>query len=169
MKLREQEIMIEQKDEYIKKLEEMLKQFIQSKPNIIVNNNNNNNIQQNNNQQSLNLNDISKIQSVLDEHLDKNVLANGQKGLARLIFDKLLTGSDGKSIYKCVDASRQNFEYIDEHGNLERDVKANKLKTALIKGEIREKALEIGPQLWKKEDGGTCIFGSGNGGIEYQK
>lgn len=142
---------LRKKDEIIKQKDEIIASFASKQSNIIVNNN----IQQNNNQnqQSLNLNDIPKIQSVLDQYLDKNVLADGQKGLARLIYDKLLTDQYGKPIYKCVDASRQNFEYVDEYGNIERDIKANKLKNALIKGEIRDKALDIGPQLWKKDDG----------------
>lgn len=103
----------------------------------------------------LNLNDTDRIQNVLENHLDGNVLCNGQKGLARMIYEKLLTGEDGKSIYKCVDPSRHNFEYVNEEGKVERDVKASKLTNALIKGDVCKKAIDVGTDLWKKDDGTT--------------
>ena len=103
----------------------------------------------------LNLNDTDRIQNVLENHLDGNVLCNGQKGLARMIYEKLLTGDDGKSIYKCVDPSRHNFEYVNEEGKVERDVKAAKLTNALIKGDVCKKAIDVGTDLWKKDDGTT--------------
>jgi hypothetical protein len=99
---------------------------------------------------ALNLNDIPKISSFLDEKLDKNVLAGGQKGLAVLVSSTML-----KDKYKCVDASRQNFEFINELGEVERDVKAKKLTNALIKSEICSKAGDKGIKLWTKEDGTT--------------
>ena len=99
---------------------------------------------------ALNLNDIEKMTSFLEEKLDKNVLAGGQKGLAKLLSETIL-----KNKYKCVDPSRQNFEFTNELGELERDVKAKKLTNALIKGDICSKSADKGIELWKKEDGST--------------
>ena len=86
----------------------------------------------------------------LEEKLDKEVVAGGQKGLAFLLSNTVL-----KDKYKCVDPSRQNFEFTNELGEVERDVKAKKLTNALIKSDICSKSGEIGMELWKKEDGST--------------
>ena len=99
---------------------------------------------------SLNLNDISTMTAFLEEKMDKEVVAGGQKGLAFLLSNTVL-----KDKYKCVDPSRQNFEFTNELGEVERDVKAKKLTNALIKSDICAKAGERGMQLWKKEDGST--------------
>ena len=99
---------------------------------------------------SLNLNDISTMSAFLEEKMDKEVVAGGQKGLAFLLSNTVL-----KDKYKCVDPSRQNFEFTNELGEVERDVKAKKLTNALIRSDICAKAGERGIQLWKKEDGST--------------
>ena len=110
-------------------------------------NNTTNNIVINN---TLNLNDIEKMNSFLDEKLDKEVLAGGQKSFALLMSSTML-----KDKYKCVDPSRQNFEFTNELGEIERDVKAKKLTTAIIKSNIRSRSGEKGEELWTKEDGST--------------
>ena len=145
----------DQKD-YIAKLETKLEKFediVLSKSDKkqyttnTTTNNTTNNIVINN---SLNLNDIEKMNSFLDEKLDKEVLAGGQKSFALLMSSTML-----KDKYKCVDPSRQNFEFTNELGEIERDVKAKKLTTAIIKSNIRSRAGEKGEELWKKEDGST--------------
>ena len=146
-----------QRFEYISKLEAKLEKFedsilsktekkIQPITNNTTNNTTNNNIVIN----ALNLNDIEKMTSFLEEKLDKNVLAGGQKGLAKLLSETML-----KDRYKCVDPSRQNFEFTNELGELERDVKAKKLTNALIKGDICSKSADKGIKLWTKDDGST--------------
>ena len=149
----------DQKD-YISKLETKLEKFEDTVTSIVLSksdkkqyttntttNNTTNNIVINN---SLNLNDIEKMNSFLDEKLDKEVLAGGQKSFALLMSSTML-----KDKYKCVDPSRQNFEFTNELGEIERDVKAKKLTTAIIKSNIRSRAGEKGEELWKKEDGST--------------
>jgi len=155
--LRINQIISEQKD-YISKLEAKLEKFEDTVTSMVLsktekkptttNNTTNNNIVINNN--SLNLNDIPKMTAFLEEKLDKDVVAGGQKGLALLLTNTVL-----KDKYKCVDPSRQNFEFTNELGEVERDVKAKKLTNALIKSDICAKAGERGIQLWKKEDGST--------------
>lgn len=102
---------------------------------------------------TLNLNDTERFKTIIEEGLDKNVVCNGQKGLAQFVVDNLLKGPDGKLIYKCVDPSRHNFEFTNSDGIIEKDVKAIKLKKALIKGDVIVKAKKSGENLWIREDG----------------
>ena len=148
---------LKEKSETISKLEAKLEKFedtvtsmvlskTEKKP--ITTNNTTNNIVINNNY--LNLNDITKMSSFLEEKLDKDVVAGGQKGLAFLLSNTVL-----KDKYKCVDPSRQNFEFTNELGEVERDVKAKKLTNALIKSDICSRSGDKGLELWQKEDGST--------------
>ena len=146
-------VIIKEKSETISKLEAKLEKFednilskTEKKP--ITTNNTTNNIVINNNY--LNLNDITKMSAFLEEKLDKDVVAGGQKGLAFLLSNTVL-----KDKYKCVDPSRQNFEFTNELGEVERDVKAKKLTNALIKSDICSRSGDKGLELWKKEDGST--------------
>ena len=159
-KIKEKDFLHKEKNDYIEKLETRLEKFEDSilyktekkmimstaVPNHTTNNTTN--IVINNNY--LNLNDIPKMTAFLEEKLDKEVVAGGQKGLAFLLSNTVL-----KDKYKCVDPSRQNFEFTNELGEVERDVKAKKLTNALIKSDICSKSGEIGMELWKKEDGST--------------
>jgi len=156
-KIKERNDYIAKLEANIEKLEAKLEKFEDTVTSIVISkekkcqpptttNNTTNNIVIN----ALNLNDIPKISSFLEEKLDKDVLAGGQKGLAVLVSSIML-----KDKYKCVDASRQNFEFINELGEVERDVKAKKLTNALIKSEICSKAGDKGIKLWTREDGTT--------------
>jgi hypothetical protein len=143
---------IEEKETTITKLEAKLEKFENA---VIANTRNpitttNNTIVLNN---TLNLNDTEKFKSIIGEGLNKNVVCNGQKGLAKFVFDNILKGPDGKLMYKCVDPSRQNFEFTNSDGIVEKDVKALKLKRALIDGDVIVKAQKSGEELWTKEDG----------------
>jgi hypothetical protein len=141
-----------QRQEYMTKLEARLDKFestvvnIASAPktvkttNVVVNNN------------TLNLSQ-EHVTKVLDEHFTKEVVAGGQKKLAEMVYEKMLKGPDGKSSYVCVDPSRQTFEFTNNDGDVERDVKAKKLTKALINSDIQKKAAEVGNQIWTKADG----------------
>jgi hypothetical protein len=109
--------------------------------NVVVNNNN-----------TLNLS-TEHVSKVLEEHFTKEVAAGGQKGLAKMVCEKMLKGPDGKLTYVCVDPSRQTFEFINNDGDVERDVKAKKLTKALINSNMHKKAAEVGNQIWTKADG----------------
>jgi hypothetical protein len=109
-----------------------------------------NNVVVNNNTLNLSQEHVTKV---LDEHFTKEVAAGGQKGLAKMVREKMLTGPDGKPTYVCVDSSRQTFEFTNNDGDVERDVKAKKLTKALINSKIQQKAAEVGNQIWTKADG----------------
>lgn len=157
--LKEKDIYISSLESTIEKLEstiEKLETKLDKFENTLLSNaskpikNTTNNIVINN---TLNLNDISKLKTFLDEKMDKSVLALGQKGLAKMLTETILKG-----VYKCVDPSRHNFEFTNEEGEIEKDVKAKKLTSALIKGDICGKAGDTGRQLWAKKDGSTDSF-----------
>jgi hypothetical protein len=147
-KLSEQKIA--EKNEYILKLEEKIEKYenkffsMASEPkttkNTVVINS------------ALNL-EKENITKLLDEHMTKDVVSGGQKGLAHMVYEKMLKGPDGKLTYKCVDPSRHNFEFLNSDGIIEKDIKAMKLKNALILSDIIKKAGETGNKLWTKDDG----------------
>ncbi len=146
---------LEEEKERNKQLQETLSKIaMNSKGNTtLINTNSNNSNNNNKNNYTLNLNDSEAMSKFLDENLDKNVVGGGQKALAQLISNKYLKAPDGKDLYVCTDPSRQMFEFTNTDGYVEKDVKANKLKRAMIDGKVHTKAAEIGPQLWIKEDG----------------
>ena len=141
---------LEEKETTITKLETKLEKFENA---VIANTRNpittNNTIVLN----TLNLNDTEKFKSIIGEGLNKNVVCNGQRGLAKFVFDHILKGPDGKLMYKCVDPSRHNFEFTNSDGIVEKDVRAIKLKRALIDSDVIVKAQKSGEELWTKEDG----------------
>jgi len=137
----------------IAKLEAKLEKFEDAvisskKPTNTTNNTNNTNI-------TLNLNDTERFRSIIEEKLTKHVVCNGQRGLAKFAVENLLKDAAGKLMYKCVDPSRQNFEFTNSDGIVEKDVKAIKLKRALIDGDVITKAKNAGNEIWTKEDGST--------------
>lgn len=143
---------LKEKNEYIEKLEAKLEKFedaviASKKP---TNTTNNNNIVVAN---TLNLNDTERFKSIIQEKLTKNVVCNGQRGLAKFAVENLLKDSEGKLMYKCVDPSRHNFEFTNSDGVVEKDVRAIKLKRALIGGDVIVKAKNAGNELWTREDG----------------
>ena len=154
-KLKDKDEKIQDKNEYIAKLEARLDKFESTVVNLAAEpktttTKTTNNVVVNNHTLNLSQEHVSKV---LDEHFTKEVAAGGQKGLAKMVHEKMLTGPDGKPTYVCVDSSRQTFEFTNNDGDVERDVKAKKLTKALINSKIQQKAAEVGNQIWTKADG----------------
>jgi len=156
-KISDKERLIQEKNEYILKLEakiEKIEKFentllsMASEPKTTTKNTTTNVVINN----TLNLKK-EHVTKLLDEHMTKDVVAGGQKGLAQMVCEKMLKGPDGKLTYKCVDPSRHNFEFLNSDGIIEKDIKAMKLKNALISGDIITKANQAGNELWTREDG----------------
>lgn len=104
------------------------------------------------------------VKKVLAEKLDYNVVYAGQAGLAKFVVDYMLTDEDGNVIYRCVDPSRQMFEFIDEKGEKVRDAKAEKLIQSLLKGDVIRLGLEEAAKGWNTDDKSlnlerTTVFG----------
>jgi len=152
-KLKDKDEKIQDKNDYIAKLEARLDKFESTVVNMASEpktKTTTNNVVVNNHTLNLSTEHVSKV---LEEHFTKEVAAGGQKGLAKMVCEKMLMGPDGKSTYVCVDSSRQTFEFTNNDGDIERDVKAKKLTKALINSNIQQKAAEVGNQIWTKEDG----------------
>ncbi len=92
------------------------------------------------------------VKKVLTERLNYNVVYAGQAGLATFVFDNILKDAAGKLIYRCVDASRQMFEFVDENGETVRDMKAEKLTQSLLKGDVIRLGLEAAAVGWNTEN-----------------
>ena len=98
------------------------------------------------------------VKKLLTERLNYNVVYGGQAGLATFVVDNILKDpTTGKLIYRCVDASRQMFEFIDENGETVRDMKAEKLTQSLLKGDVIKLGLEAAAVGWNTERVG--VFG----------
>jgi len=113
-------------------------------------NNTTNNITVTNN----NVLNLSKehVNKVLKDHLDYDVVYAGQAGFAKFVVDKMLKGPDGKLTYKCVDPSRQMFEFIDESGETVRDMRAEKLIQSLLDGDALKIGLDAAAKGWNTDD-----------------
>jgi hypothetical protein len=163
------EAMIKEKNEYIAKLEAKLEKFedavvtnmaatthvleakaVKAAASTTTTNNTtlNTNITVNN---VLNLSQ-EHVKKVLTERLNYNVVYAGQAGLASFVFDNILKDATGKLIYRCVDASRQMFEFVDENGETVRDMKAEKLTQSLLKGDVIRIGLEAAAAGWNTEN-----------------
>jgi cell division septum initiation protein DivIVA len=93
------------------------------------------------------------VKKVLSERLNYNVVYAGQAGLATFVVDNILKDpTTGKLIYRCVDPSRQMFEFIDENGETVRDMKAEKLTQSLLKGDVIKLGLEAAAVGWNTEN-----------------
>jgi len=159
--IKECQIKLKEKEEYISKIEDLLKEANQTIHNIAkqpktvqTNTNNDNRIKtQNNLSQVFDINNIKKINNILENYLTPEVLSKGQKGVAEMIKQHLLQNERGELIYECTDVSRQKFEFINTYGFIEPDPKANKLLKSLSDANIFDVAHATGKKLWEKEDG----------------
>ena len=100
--------------------------------------------------------DLSKehVGEIIEKHLTKDVVGQGVIGLANMVSTKLLKAEDGTVKYKCIDPSRQMFGYQNGEGEMVKEMKANKLTSALVQsGNLDKKARESGEELWTKDDG----------------
>ena len=112
-------------------------------------NNNDNRIRINNNF----FDNPERIKQMIDEKLTKDYISDGQKGVAQFACNNLLKDENGNMNYICSDLSRNVFKFYNSEGNIEKDVKANKLTNMLIEAGIANKALSMAPLLWTDEDG----------------
>lgn len=145
--------------QHIKELEEKIErlnqkfQDIATMPRTVNTNNTNNQNRTNNTVNYLNLNDNDRVKEVL-QNIKPEDIAGGQAGVAKFIFTAFLTTQEGEVIYKCVDTARQNFSFINEHGDRDKDVKCNKLTSAMVKNNITGLAWKQGENLWIDEYSG---------------
>ena len=90
------------------------------------------------------------------QNFSDNHLVQGQKGVAKFAYDNMLKDKDGKLIYICTDPSRQIFQYKNDQGKIEKDVRATRLTQALLEADIKQTSHKI---AWDNmKDGDNEIF-----------
>jgi len=153
--LKDKDEQIKDKDKHIKELEDKLANIALAG---VTKSTTTNNISNNNkilNISALDINDIDKIKSILDDKFDHNYIIDGQKGVAQFLVDHYLKDDEGKLKYVCTDPSRQIFKYKDDLGDIQKDVKAKKLTKTLIDGGLKEQNSTKSECWWTKDDGKT--------------
>ena len=106
-----------------------------------------------NNNYCINLKDVDKLNQVIEERMNKNVIQGGIHGFTTMIKQHYLSSPDGQLGYKCVDTSRQKFEYTDENGDKREDFKADELRQTLAVSNLEQKTRRTAAEAWTKEDG----------------
>ena len=116
-------------------------------------------VQTNNNQKVLITSplDMSQpaVMQAIQNGFSEDYLVQGQKGAARFAYDNMLKDEKGKLKYVCTDASRQIFQYKDDNGTIQKDVRATKLTKALLDGDIKQASHKI---ACSKMDGSDEAF-----------
>lgn len=85
---------------------------------------------------------VENVKKVIDRHLTLQVIGDGQVGVANMLHDNLLTNDKGDLLYQCTDVNRGHFLHLDKTGQPVRDVKASRLKAALVEAKVGQKAIE---------------------------
>jgi len=105
------------------------------------------------NHNTLNFDDKERLNNVIRNNIDYSIVQKGQVGFAGVLYHKYLKNDDGNQLYKIVDTSRQNFEYIDENGKVKTDIGAQKLTEAVVKSDLSKHVSNIAkdiPNLYDK-------------------
>ena len=98
------------------------------------------------------------VNQAIQSNFSDEYLVQGQKGAARFAYDNILKDEQGKLKYICTDAARQIFQYKNEEGKVQKDVRATKLTKALLDGKIKSASHKIACE--KMKDGGDEEFAS---------
>jgi hypothetical protein len=140
---------INEKNEYILKLEAKIEKFENTIANIANVPKTVNNIR---NQLSTNYTlenlEPKKLEETLREYYTERDFFNGQKGLANCCVEKIVKTPDGKMLICCSDISRKKFKILDVNGNMREDIEARllcqKLKVPIqaITKEIYDKVID---------------------------
>ena len=105
------------------------------------------------NMTSLNFNDSSTIQSILEDKYSIDVISEGQKGVARFAYNYILKDINGNLTYLCTDSSRKIFKFKNVTGELEKDINAQKLTNLLTENGILKATTKLAQNYWTNEDG----------------
>lgn len=117
--------------------------------------------QQVNNNQKILINtplDLSNdaVVQAIQEKFSHDYLTQGQKGVAKFAYEVMLKDENGKLKYICTDPSRQIFQYKNDQGVIEKDVRATRLTKAILDAELKQTSHKI---AWDNmKDGDNEIF-----------
>jgi len=138
---------IDEKDAIIKEIAQKTKRKTNTRNTNSNNNNTTNNII---NMYTLNLKDTEKMRSLISQHLTKEVLAEGQAGLAKMMGEIILKSPNGELLYKCTDVSRQKFVFTNENGEQETDPSANKLIDSMTNSGLNDSIITARDDLYQE-------------------
>ena len=88
----------------------------------------------------------NQINSIVEDKFTAEDFLNGQRGVAKFATNNILKDDEGNQTYICTDASRNVFSYKDKDGNIEKDIKAEKL-TETISPAVIKKSEKIYEQI----------------------
>jgi len=144
--------------EQIKDLQDKLDRIANKaidRPTTSVTNTTNNNL---NIMTSMDFDNYETLKDAIDNNLNANHIVDGQRGLAQFLVDTILKDSDGNLKYKCTDASRGIFRFLNSQGEINKDVDAKKLISYIVSGGIKGKSVEIANSWYRDEDGGIDMM-----------
>lgn len=96
---------------------------------------------------TLNFNDISKLNNILRNNMNERVVEQGQTAIAGIVYNKYLKDEQGNLLYRCIDAARQNFQYVDEGGNMVTDIGAKILTNAVASSDMSNQTARIAENM----------------------
>lgn len=144
---------LEKQDERIKDLQDKLDKIANKaidRPTNSFTNTTNNNL---NIMTPIDFDNLEIIKDLIDNNLNANHVVEGQKGLAQFLIDTFLKDSDGNLKYKCTDVSRFIYKFVNNQGEMIKDMDAKKLISHMVIGGIKGKSVEIADRWYRDEDG----------------
>jgi len=107
-------------------------QLLLAKPSIINNSSSTNSSNSTINKVELVLNlNNDVIHQKVDDYFTLTHLSDGIKGVAKFTNDFIINKENGQSKYICTDVARTIFKYKDDNNQIQKDVKATKLKNSI--------------------------------------
>ena len=95
---------------------------------------------------------LSDINDKIKNNFNSEYLIEGQKGIAKFVFDHILKDID----YSCIDNDRYIFLYKTGDSS-EKDVKAKKLVKLLFQGDLKKIGHSISCEKMKSEDSNSFL------------
>jgi len=144
---------LEKQDERIKDLQDKLDKIANKaidRPTNSFTNTTNNNL---NITTPIDFDDFEIIKDLIDNNLNANHVVEGQKGLVQFLIDTFLKDTDGNLKYKCTDVSRFIYKFLNNKGEMIKDMDAKKLISHMVSGGIKGKTVEIAERWYRDEDG----------------
>ena len=142
--IKEKDKIIEEKDKQLKEKEKEIKETLERIAKTAINRPTTTNNTTNNNLMMMTSLDMNKEQmtQIIEDKFTKNDIVGGQKGVAQFTKREILTDKNDKLKYKCTDPSRNICKYKNGKGEIERDVKCDKL-TEAISSPVRNKTNKL--------------------------
>jgi DNA polymerase II small subunit/DNA polymerase delta subunit B len=100
-----------------------------------------------NNMNTLNFNDTERLNQVIHNNINEQVVEQGQVGIAGVIYHKFLKDENGKQLYVLMDGARQIFRFVDPKGNVVTDVGAKILTDAISSSNLEREMCSIAKNM----------------------